>query len=100
MLKRLFRIKNKEDWDSCNYVQECTMRDIPAKLEKYLLQLLDQKEVLRVTGIRDRQLEEAIDYVQGWINFWEWINNHVKWIPDLIPLKWVYPIWRFLCLHY
>ena len=86
-IKRLFKIKNKEDYNECNMVKECTLRDISVKLEEHLAWLIDMRDGLWGQGIKDGWLTERIHKLEYWVNFFEWFNTHIKWIPDLIPLK-------------
>lgn len=87
LVKKIFRLKNKEDYNECNPVRECTLRDMPYKIEKNLTWLIEQKDILGQTGIMDEWLNERIHKLECWVNFFNWINDHIKWIPDLIPLK-------------
>ena len=79
-VKKLFRLKNKEDYNECN-------PDITAKLEDELTWCIDMRDGLWGQGINDYWLTERIHKLEYWVNFFEWFNTHIKWIPDLIPLK-------------
>ena len=88
-VKKIFKLKNKEDYNECNPVKECTLRDIPYKLEENLAFLIDMRDGVcgYGCGVNDGWLDERIHKVECWVNFFEWFNTHIKWIPDLIPLK-------------
>ena len=86
-VKRLFKIKNKEDYYECNIVRECTLKDIPIKLEKKLTWLIEQRDILWQTGINDAWLSNRIYKLECWINFFNSMNKYFGGLFNLIPLK-------------
>lgn len=85
--KRLFKLKNMEDWNSCNVVTPIRLIDLPIIMEERLFAELEIKEDLKRTGIRNLQCEQVIEYYEKLIPKVEWILNHSLGIAKILPIQ-------------